>query len=453
MKSLLPRLPIGLLVVAMIAVMSLLVLPQTTVRAAAFAQGNIVVYRVGDGSTITGADAAAVFLDEFTTAGGTAVQSIALPTTDNGVNKQLVARRDASDEGLLTRSADGQYLLLTGYDTDLGTTAPDTADPSVIARVIGRVDSSGTIDTSTLLTDTGLSGVTGSPRSAASTNGTDLFFGGNRGGVRYTTLGSTGTSTTITTPAGQSLRQLNIFDNQLYATTNTDPVAIGTVGTGTPTTSGQTITALPGISSGMAGTTNEAYGFFFANLDGTPGLDTLYIADDGNDAIQKFSLVGGTWTLNGSIALTTPIPANPSVRGLIGTVTGTSVTLYGTTTTRLYSVTDATGFNQIPTGTISVLATNTVTNSAFRGLAFAPVALVVPTATSTTTGTATATATATATGTATATTTATVTATSTGTVTATPTGTTTAIPTVTTTPTATGVPSSPFRIYLPLILK
>ncbi|MBC8163010.1 MAG: hypothetical protein H7Z42_17520, partial [Roseiflexaceae bacterium] len=94
MKSLLTRLPMGLLIVAMIALVALLVLPQTLVRAAAFAEGNIVVYRVGDGTTVGLTETAAVFLDEFTTTGGTAVQSIALPTIDSGVNKQLVARRD-----------------------------------------------------------------------------------------------------------------------------------------------------------------------------------------------------------------------------------------------------------------------------------------------------------------------------------------------------------------------
>src|SRR5688572_8497010 len=53
-----------------------------TAEAAAFTSGNLVIYRVGTGGAATLSNAAtAVFLDEYTTSGGTPVQSIALPTT------------------------------------------------------------------------------------------------------------------------------------------------------------------------------------------------------------------------------------------------------------------------------------------------------------------------------------------------------------------------------------
>src|SRR5436190_14750865 len=56
----------------------------------AFTAGNLVVYRVGDGSASLNANAAAVFLDEYT-ASGALVQSIAMPTAVSGSNKRLTA--------------------------------------------------------------------------------------------------------------------------------------------------------------------------------------------------------------------------------------------------------------------------------------------------------------------------------------------------------------------------
>jgi len=44
------------------------------------------------------------------------VQSVALPTTGANGAHALIASGTASSEGLLSRSADGRFLVLTGYD-------------------------------------------------------------------------------------------------------------------------------------------------------------------------------------------------------------------------------------------------------------------------------------------------------------------------------------------------
>ena len=116
----------------------------------------------------------------------------------------------------------------------------------------------------------------GNPRGAASTNGTDLWISGTSaaGGVRYATLGNTTSTVLATTP--NNLRALGIFGGQLYGSSGAGTVHLFTVGTGTPTTSGQTLTTLPGFP-----TTGAQSGFFFADLDsGVAGVDTLYVADD-----------------------------------------------------------------------------------------------------------------------------------------------------------------------------
>ncbi|MGH9819709.1 MAG: DUF3616 domain-containing protein, partial [Pyrinomonadaceae bacterium] len=88
--------------------------------AAPFTSGNLVIYRVGTGTGSLASSATAVFLDEYTPT-GTLVQSIPAPTAVNGANKRLTASGTATSEGLMTRSTDGNYLVFTGYDADLGT--------------------------------------------------------------------------------------------------------------------------------------------------------------------------------------------------------------------------------------------------------------------------------------------------------------------------------------------
>jgi hypothetical protein len=141
---------------------------------AAFTPENLVVYRVGNGSAALNSNATAVFLDEFTPAGAL-VQSIAMPTAVNGSHKRLTASGTATSEGFLTRSQDGRYLVLPGYDAAPGTGSISTSLSTTINRVIGRVDASGVVDTTTALTDA-MSG--GNPRGASSTNGTDLWISG-----------------------------------------------------------------------------------------------------------------------------------------------------------------------------------------------------------------------------------------------------------------------------------
>ncbi|MFI5365205.1 MAG: hypothetical protein ACHQ4J_06240 [Candidatus Binatia bacterium] len=349
-----------------------MVSPTPTPTLAPFTPGNVVVYRIGDGTTaLSSGVGSPVFLDEYTSA-GTLVRSVALPTTANGANQPLVGSGTAGTEGLLTRSADGQYLLLTGYDAALGTGSLTKSTATAVPRTVGRVDANGDIDTTTALTDFSSGD---KPRSAASTNGMDLWLSsGSKAtnpGVHYTTLGST-TSTVLSSTVTDS-RQVNVFGGQLYVSTqDSSGLLLGTVGTGTPTTAGQTVTALAGFA-----TTGKPEGFLMVALGGA-GIDTLYVVDE-SAGIEKWSLVGGSWTMNNAIA-----PAADQLYGITGVVDGTSVTLYATGSTAtndagtLYSLTDSSGFNGAMNGSLNPVAT-AAANETFRGVALAPVTLGAPT--------------------------------------------------------------------------
>src|SRR4051794_34133122 len=85
-----------------------------TAMGGAFLPGDLVIYRVGDGTHALANTGNAVFLDEYTTS-GTLVQSVPVPTVAGGSNLPMVASGTATSEGLLSLSPNGQYLAFTGY--------------------------------------------------------------------------------------------------------------------------------------------------------------------------------------------------------------------------------------------------------------------------------------------------------------------------------------------------
>ncbi|HTA92471.1 MAG TPA: hypothetical protein VK745_22995 [Polyangiaceae bacterium] len=329
---------------------------------------DVVIYRVGDGSSALASSGNPVFADEYS-ASGDPVRSTALPTTALGANHRLIASGTATSEGLMTRSADGRYLVLTGYDAAIPTASLAGTSSTSTPRTIARLDASGNLDVTTALTDAANAN---NPRSAASSDGINFWLTGAAGGAHYASLGSSTSvqlSTTVT-----NLRQIAIFGGQLFVSDSSgSAVRLGTIGTGLPMIAGQTISNLPGIPA----STGSPYGFFFADLDpNTPGLDAVYVADD-SIGLTKYCLVGGlggTWTAEGTIGT-----ASDAYRGLTGIVSGTTVTLYatrkgGSTATgggELVSLLDSSGFAGALTAAPTLLAT-AAPNTAFRGVALAP---------------------------------------------------------------------------------
>lgn len=324
-----------------------------------FTSGNLVVVRVGTGAEALSGNGNLVYLDEYTAA-GTKVQSILLPKTASGSNQPFLLAGTSNTEGSLARSVDGRYLTLGGYATTAGgSTALTGSSSSAISRLVARVDYNGLIDTSTVLNDWSSGS---SPRSVVTSDGTLFWLAGGAGGVRSAALGATASTSISSTVA--NLRVVAISSGQLYATTASTTVSyrIATVGTGLPTTTGQTMTAVPGLPAASPN------GIFFADLSASvPGDDTVYIADESatTGGLQKYSLVDGTWVSNGTIAPVT-------MRYVTGLVGNGSVTLFATSGGgSLYSFTDATGYNGTVSGTSTVIATSAA-NTVFRGVALTP---------------------------------------------------------------------------------
>jgi hypothetical protein len=333
-------------------------------QAGIISNGDLVVYQAGTGSAALSGTSTAGFVDEYTPA-GTLVQQIPMPTAASGSNLPLTTSGSAASEGEITVSPNGQYVAIPGYDAAPGVASIASTTATADPREVGILTvSTGALNTSTTLGTTAFSG--NNPRSAVTTDGNSIWAGGaggteaTQGGVWYTTLGSS-TSTSL---VFGNQRQVDVYNGQLYisSASATAPAVIGisAVGSGLPTTGPQTTTVITGVDSSASGT---PYAYVMESLGGTNNPDTIYVADT-TVGIQKYSLVGSTWSETGSIAL-------PNVTGIAAADVDGTVDIYATIPGAIYSYVDSTGYDGTITGSATSIA-SAPTNTAFRGIGIIP---------------------------------------------------------------------------------
>jgi hypothetical protein len=345
---------------------------------------DLYVVQVGDGAAALSTASAAAFIKKFADAGGSPTATINLPTAVAGSNKALTLSGSATSEGFLALSTNGQYLTMAGYDAVPGTAAVAQTDSTVVNRVIGRIDvNTGSIDTTTALTDAYTSGGAASNsniRSAVSSDGTQFWTTGTAAaattasaGVRYSELGGTTSTQVSSTPT--NTRVVNIANGQLYVTTASGSnIGVNSIGSGLPTGSGETTSLLPGFSAATGTGNASPYDFWFKDAN------TAYVADDRTQAsgggIQKwlFNAGSGNWEL--AYTLATGSGSNSGARALAGSIVGSDTILYATTTAaaanRLVKIIDS-GAGAL----YSDLATAPA-NTAFRGVEFVTANVGVP---------------------------------------------------------------------------
>ncbi|MEI7801215.1 MAG: hypothetical protein WCI97_01080 [Bacteroidota bacterium] len=339
-----------------------------------FTAGNIVLYRVGDGTGALSSSAQPTFIDEYPiAANATLAQTIAIPTGINGANRILTNSGTATSEGTMSRSVDGQYLVVAGYDVAPGTATVASTTSSTVNRIVGSIAADGTVNTSTRIPD-GFD--QNNPRSATSIDGSAFWVTGagalNTGGVRYINLGANTSSQLSTAPT--NARVIGIYGNQLYVTSATSNVGLNTEGSGVSSSTGLVTTTIT-----LPSNPTDAYGYVLLDRDVTvPGVDVLYIANNAG-GLLKYSFDGTTWTARGSIT--------GAVTAVTGVVNGANADLYvlvGTSSpSSLYKVTDAALFNANISGSGgavsavpgAVLIKTSPTNTIWKGVAFAPVQL------------------------------------------------------------------------------
>ena len=329
--------------------------------AGAFALGDLVVVRVANGTGALNNQSTATYLDEYTP-GGTFVQTVSLPTAASGANLALTLTGNGVNEGYLELSGNGQFLTLAGYNIAPGTATPSSAAASATPRTIGLIKlSNGSVDTRTAIN----SGTSGNIRSAATLDGAAFWASSSGANVGYLSYGAL-TAATQLSAAPSNIRVTRILNNQVYiSSANTSPplLGLGTLGTGVPTTSGQTTTELNGFPTT---TGPSSYDFFVSG-------NNAWVCDDrtsgGNGGLQKWTLSGGIWSLQYTIAQSATIGA----RGLAvdtSTLSGPPTFYVTTTANTIDKVVDG-GTLGSSSDTVLVAGVSSGTGAgAFRGIAF-----------------------------------------------------------------------------------
>ena len=332
-------------------------LAAASAQAAPITAGDLVIYRVGDGSAALGTTAASVFLDEYTT-GGSLVQSIALPNV--GGPGGLTAVGNSTTEGVISRSQNGSALIFTGYQKAAGGTSPAADTYLTTSRVIGTLNAAGTVNTATTLINDNGATTANTIRSATSVDGTSAFWVSTSSRVSYDASPFV-SGGTVQIDARNS-RQVNMSGNTLYAANGSTAVTAKVQSYGTLPTGATAPTPVVTLA-----TTDAVNGFALFDLDaGVAGDDTLYALSTVENLLRKYTFNGTTWTASGSISA-------GGALNLAGVVSGSTVNLFLTSGTTLSAETDASGYNANITGSVATLTT-AGTFTGFRGIGlFLPV--------------------------------------------------------------------------------
>ena len=289
-----------------------------------FGSGNVVVERIGNGTTTLSSAATAVSVIEMNTAGVTQ-QQLDLPTSGSS---QVTDSGSATSNGYL--NVYNGLLAVSGYNAASGTASVASSNTKV-GTVIGS-DGSVASATRNLFPTSGTMPFTGNNFRSMIATGANTFYASgtssgtpSTGGVWYANNGSFTQISSTATGQPTNMRNVEIYGGNLYTSSAASTGnGVWQIGTGLATTAGQTSTLLIN-----AGTNASTYGFvlFDTNSDGTN--DLAYLADDRNAAgggLQKWVLTGGTWTnswsvlVNGTGATSTTAGTGfAGIRGLTGT--------------------------------------------------------------------------------------------------------------------------------------
>ncbi|WP_170267079.1 lamin tail domain-containing protein [Brevifollis gellanilyticus] len=331
------------------------VLAQGTAHAGAFTAGNIAVLQADASANNTTAS-----VIELHPSNAAQTPSNTITILGTGASA-LRFSGSATSTGYVANSADGSRLVFTGANNTDTSANVNTLNP----RGVGVLDPAGAFTLPA--TYTGTSG--NQTRCATSLNNTAWWIA-DQGGAYAS-------GATTASPSG-NFRGMKAFGSAVYVGQASGTGTVIQVSTLSAITGG-TVTGLPGLAN------NANLQDFYLISSGSNGTtyDVLYtLSATSNTAgtIAKYSLVSGSWTANGTYTTTF------GGFGLAAADNGAGAVLYVTTgqgaltANSVLRINDTAGHNS----TLNITTGNNVTlytapaAKIVKGVAFAPVAPVVP---------------------------------------------------------------------------
>jgi len=232
-----------------------------TGHAQSFTPGNLVVFRIGDGTEALTNSGNTIFVDQYSPSGGL-VNSTAVPDTGGGA---LILSGVSGSEGGLTRSMDRSLLVFGGYNTNRGSVTGSLSAQSgtAVPRAVATLDAFGAYQlqqsSTTLYSSNNIRGAT--------SDGTNHFWtSGNPGGTFFLSPPQAPVDLQL---VAANTRQVKIINGTLYFSTQAGTEGIYTFeGGGLPESAANPVLVI------STGANSQPAGFAI-----NPALNTAYIAD------------------------------------------------------------------------------------------------------------------------------------------------------------------------------
>jgi fibronectin-binding autotransporter adhesin len=339
-----------------------------------FTPGDLVVLRGGDATNQAGGatETIGAYLDEYTP-DGVYQGTIDMPQSAVGSNNPLtITNGPGNHEGILTLSANGNWLTFGGYDT-APTTDPSGAGISNIT--LGEISqNASTLNTSTLESPATV-------RASVTVDGNE-FWVSNSPGLQY--INGTGSNATDTTLSQlYNTRALQTVNSTLI--TGSGSSSLGTHGVWQLGSSGSLPTGgTPSKTLLTSGIQQDGTDFVFADEPGDSLSSSLYEGmynvlysvggASGSSTINKYEYNGSAFVLLNS---ETPVAGGGDILiGVTDIVSGGNVNLFYTDNSGIYRIVDANNADSaLPNDGSLLNGDSAPSNEFFYGIAQAPKAI------------------------------------------------------------------------------
>lgn len=324
---------------------------------------NLVVVRVGDVAQTLTVNGNSIFLDQFDT-DGNYVNTVNIP--DDGSTGMVTIGWDningvnsGSTTGTsLTRSLDGRFMVVAGYNTNLNFGAPlTTSDAADVPRGIGLINSHAQYMLPVASTD---SVFDRTYWRAAVTDGTNNFWG--VGGVAGTYYFGFDEPPVLIQNTFINSRSMGLFNGDIYCSTAANPTGLLKID-GMPTTA-VTPTVLFNASSGTY------------DMAVSPDGNLIYLADQRSLAatppggIRRYDFDGANWNL--TYTLMTGF-GNLGPRYLAVDFSGANPVIYATSNDQTFDNNRIVKVEDTGAGSPGTTIAFAGLNQTFRGIHFGPV--------------------------------------------------------------------------------
>jgi len=320
-------------------------------------EGELLTLRVGDGTAaLNTSSAQPLFIDHYhlNERQASLINTTPLPTTKDGENYRCVGTGTPLSSNFITRSANGRYVIVGGYDAEIGS-KPISMSAKDANRVVAIVDDEYNVNTTTALSN---AFDKSEFRCAASIDGNTIFVSGageedNNGGVLQTTIGSN--IATIVKSAPRNSKNIKFVDNSLYVVSN-NSILNQDFNSFLPTTPSAT----------------DALDFCIVNTNSTANEKVLYWIS-GVNSISKYSLVNGKWIYNSTYSdLQRPHALEARVVDDCIQLFIISATNVAAGASRLSLIEDTGGYNAELQGLLTTLAEVSGEKKSLRGICWCP---------------------------------------------------------------------------------